>query len=200
MKNFKTALTAFVITAGAFCSLICMVGMFLLPAEVGSAKLPAGDNVSGIDYAKAPDPISLKILCPEGSGMLLYLNFSAVTAEVYLFENAENLAQADTDYYIEPYVGFAGRLCDRLGGIELGEQGRKELYFGPSLEQYAADRKDKEALKEISSAFFEKFANIHLSSEDLAFIIENGKTDLNFPLCYDMLEYLPQIFANVTFR
>ncbi len=199
MKNFKRAATAFFITAGAFCSIICMVGMFLLPVRVGSSEIPAGENISGIDYAKAPDPISLKIFSNEGGGMLLYFNFSAVTVKAYLFERGEDLLQADTDYYMEFGGGFAGRLCDRFGGIEMESFGRKELYLGPALEQYLKTDGGIYKMQEISAAFFEKIANTGLSSEDLAFIMENGETDLNFPLCYDMLEYLPELFANVYF-
>ncbi len=199
MKQFKTAVTAFLITLGAFCSLLFTLGILIVPARVGSPEIFAGESLSGVDYASAPDPVSIKVLSSCG-GILLYLDFRSVSVDVYLSEDASALRDAETDRYIEFYDGFAGRLCDRMGGLTLVGSGGKETYFGPALEQYLKTDPSRRKLEEITAAFFEKISNTGLSSEDFAFIIENGRTDLNFPFCYDMMEYLPELFANCNFR
>ena len=71
MKKYKTVATAFIITALFFCSALCLLGIFLVPAEVGTPELPAGETVSGIDYGSAPEPISIRVTSSDG-GALLY--------------------------------------------------------------------------------------------------------------------------------
>ncbi len=200
MKDFKTAATAFFITAGFFCSILCMVGIFLLPAQVGTVEIPADETVSGIDYSKAPDPISIKVISATGSGAVLYFGFRTVTLDVYLFENSDDMTELKTDYYVELSDGFPGKFCDRIGGVAIENSGETENFFGAALEQYSTNNLNREKMLKISSAFFEKIAKTGLSSEDFKFIMNNVKTDLNFPTCYDMMEYLPELFENCNFR
>ncbi len=200
MKNFKASAIAFFITLGFFCSLLCTVGMLLLPAQVGTVKLPTNENLSGIDYSKAPDPISIKVISANHGGAVLYFGFKTVTLDVYLFENSGDITDLQTDYYAVLTEGFLGKLCDRLGGITIENSGKTEAFFGAALEQYSSPKPDRDKMLKISSAFFEKIAKTGLSSEDFKFIIKNVETDLNFPTCYDMMEYLPELFENCNFR
>lgn len=199
MKKYKTVATAFIITALFFCSALCLLGIFLVPAEVGTPELPAGETVSGIDYGSAPEPISIRVTSSDG-GALLYLGFNTRSVDVRLFENGIDSEAADADYYIKLSDGFLGRFCDRLGGLTLNVSGQKETYFGVALEQYIAEDRDIYKMREISSAFFEKIAKTGLSSEDFAFIIEDVETDLNFPVCYDIQGFIPELFANCYYR
>ena len=199
MKKYKTAVTVFIITALIFCSMLCLLGIFLIPAQVGVPQLPTGENISGITYGSAPSPISIKIFSPFG-GALLYLGFNTLSVDVRLFEDSADLERVETDYYIKLSDGFLGRFCDRIGGLTLNLSGQRELYFGVALEQYIAEDRDLYKMREISSAFFEKISKTGLSTEDFVFIMENGETDLNFPVCYDIREYIPELFANCYYR
>ena len=199
MKKYKTAVTVFIITALIFCSMLCLLGIFLIPAQVGVPELPTGENISGITYGSTPSPISIKIFSPFG-GALLYLGFNTLSVDVRLFEDSTDLERVETDYYIKLSDGFLGRFCDRIGGLTLNLSGQRELYFGVALEQYIAEDRDLYKMREISSAFFEKISKTGLSTEDFVFIMENGETDLNFPVCYDIREYIPELFANCYYR
>lgn len=200
MKKYKTAATAFIITALLFCSALCLFGIFLVPAEVGVPERPAGESVSGINYASAPDPISIKVFSQDGRGAYLYLGFNTLSVDVRLFEDSAELESVESDYYIKLSEGFLGGLCDRLGGLTLNVSGQKETYFGVALEQYFGKEPSLNKMREISSAFFEKISKTGLSIDDFTFIIENGETDLNFPVCYDIREYIPELFANCYYR
>lgn len=200
MKELKSALTAFFITAGVFCSLISLLGIFLIPARVGSPEKPVGETVSGIDYNSAPEPVSIAVVGADQTAALIYLGFKTISVDVYLFESAEQLKGAEADYYMELPSGFLGKLCDRMGGLTLSNSGSDELFFGVALEHYATQDNSIRKMTEISNAFFKKIAKMGLSSEDFMFIIENTETNLNYPACYDMMEYIPELFGNCYFR
>ena len=124
MKNFlKSAFCTVLITLLVLTAITAGVAMLLIPAVIGTPEAPAGESVSGIEYSSAPQNQALLVTDEAGRGALIYLNFEDITTHVYLFEEgaAENAALLpyNVTYRMKLTPDFAGRLCDRLGGIDL---------------------------------------------------------------------------------
>ena len=205
MKNFfKSAFCTVLITLLVLTAITAGVAMLLIPAVIGTPEAPAGESVSGIEYSSAPQNQALLVTDEAGRGALIYLNFEDITTHVYLFEEgaAENAALLpfNVTYRMKLPPDFAGRLCDRLGGIDLEIDGKTERYFSSSLSEFLSDAPDYEKLLIITKKFFEKIANIGLSSEDFMFIIELTDTDLTYSVCYGWINRISELCGNCVYH
>ncbi len=185
--------------------LTVLLGILLLPAVIGRAPDRVGEEISGIDYyPDLPENCALLALGEEGEGALIYLDFADISVRVYPFAaNAAEGAEAlgyKIGYTMEISDRFLCRLCDRLGGVDMSVSGKTERFSSASLAPLLEKRPTEEEMLKISSAFFEKIAKTGLSSGDFMFIIEGVRTDLNYPVCYDWIGYLPELFSNCIFQ
>ena len=205
MKNFlKSAFCTALITLLVLTAITAGVAMLLIPAVIGTPEAPAGESISGIEYSSAPQNQALLVTDEAGRGALVYLSFDDITTHVYLFEEnaAENAALLpyNVTYQMKLPPDFLGRLCDRLGGIDIEIDGKTERYFSSSLEEFMGDSPNHEKLLIITKNFFEKIANIGLSSEDFMFIIEVSDTDLTYSVCYGLIDRISELCGNCVFH
>lgn len=194
-----------VLTTFAICTgLLVIVGIIFLPAELASPEKSAQEEIFGIDYAVRPENCGLSIIGDNGNGAFVYLDFESITTHIYLFsENYEAEVEKlpyRTDYRFFADNSFTGRLCDRIGGIDIYENGKNQRYFSASLTEFCTEKPDYDKMLKISRAFFEKISNTGLSSDDFMFIIEYTKSDLPYSRCYDWIGSVKELFCNCIYH
>ena len=204
MKKKSSSLTAIMASVTLCTGILAVACILLMPAVISSPETPAGDNISGVEYYDTPENCGILITDETGGGAFFYLDFENIVTNVFLFEEnavgqAETIGYA-TDFTMEINRDFVLALCDRIGGIELETEDGTERYFSTSLEIFLPEKTTFDEMFKISSAFFEVFSNKGLSSSDFMFIIENTKTDINYPTCYDWIEFMPEMFCNCIYR
>lgn len=181
-----------------------IAGLIFLPLAISDDVSPANDEQSNIPYFSVPQNSGILYLSPDGSGALIFLNFEQQTAAVNLFlDDAENKALTvgyEINYTLLGNNEFLCELCDRLGGIDLYENGKEYRFTGAGLAEKLASADSILDLSEISEGFFKKISKIGLSNEDFQFIIENTKTNLNFPVCYSWREALKDTVSRYIFE
>ncbi len=204
MKNKRSAIVISLSVLVAVSGILSAIGILLIPAVIGTPTTEAQENISGIEYSPLPENTTILITAEKGEGVLLNLDFSDIVTNIYIFEqNAKESAEAMgfiVDRTVEIDTAFLLAFCDRLGGIELEVDGKKLKYFSASLEEFLSGKPKQDKMLQICDSFFEKFAKTGLSSGDFMFIIENSKTDLNYPICYDWIEYIPEMFCNCVYQ
>lgn len=192
----KRIFTAALFSVCIILGLCLMAGILILPAEISPPAPEADEDISFVPYAKRPDNCGLLLQTEDGSCAFFYLDFEGITLRVTLGEAASYHA----DYTLLVPDGFLGRLADRIGGVDITENGKTERYFGQALEDLYKSSKASGEIDKICNAFFEKFAKTGLSSEDFMFIIEGVESELKYSLCYDWIAYMPELFANCIYE
>lgn len=182
--------------------ILTAVGILLLPAELASPEKAAHENISGIGYTDEIPPASLLFVFPDSSGLLIDFDFTSLISSCYLFSgNAEEEAAAlpyQIDYTFYPEKDFLPRLADRLGGVEIvSEKGEKRLYFSAAVSEFCEKGLTEENRIILVDSFFDKIAKMGLSSEDFMFIIEKGKGNISYSVCYDWIPHIKTMFLNV---
>ncbi len=201
MKISKSSVISVLATLAVCTGLLTLAGILLIPAELSSPEQSVHENISGVGYSDYPPSCGLLLTDQEDKGAFLYLDFENIVTHVYLFdenatEKAQNLSYL-THYTLNLPEDFTARLCDRLGGIEMtDENGEKALFFGTALTEFTKKGLTDEKILKISLSFFEKIANMGLSSEDFMFIIELADTDLTYSVCYDWIPHIREMFCN----
>lgn len=179
-------------------------GLIFAPLAINSS--PAAEEPSSVPYISSPQSSGILYVSESGAGGLIYLNFEQNTTSINLFsDDAEKralLVGYEINYTIYGNDSFLCGLCDRLGGIDIYENGEFLRFTGAGLSEKLQKISSVSDMAEISEAFFKKISKIGLSNSDFKFIIENTNTDLNFPVCYSWREVLKDtvscyIFENV---
>ncbi len=201
MKINRSAVISVLATLSVCTGLLTLAGILLIPAELSSPEQSVHENISGVGYADYPPSCGLLFTDEEDRGAFIYLDFENIVTQVHLFpenaeENASKLSYL-THYTLRLPENFSAQLCDRLGGIEMtDDEGVKSLFFGAALTQYEEKDLSADKMLKISLAFFEKIANMGLSSEDFMFIIELADTELTYSVCYDWIPHIREMFCN----
>ena len=200
----KTAVVTVLTTLAVCTGMMLLTAIFLVPAVIGTEESRAGEDVSGIEYGFAPENQALLITDQSGKGALVYLDFENIVTHIYLFsKDAEketvNLPY-NVNYTLKISADFAPELCDRIGGIDIEEEGETARYFSASLTEYIEKEPSTEKMLKISRSFFEKIANTGLSSEDFMFIIEEADTSLPYSVCYGWIDRISEMFSNCIFH
>ncbi len=198
IKGLISGLLAAVIAAGAF-FLSALIMLPSLSVEEPSSPTPAGDSVSEIDYYNT-EPAVILCLFDDGSGLLLNLDFSGASLNAVFYSNhAEEQAYAGRlgiNYEIKMGREFLCVFCDRIGGIEIAEGGATRRYLSGGLRQKLKEHNGFEDKIQIIEAFLTKIAKIGLTSDDFKFIIRESENNLSYPVCYDWIPHISQLFEN----
>ncbi|MBR6743461.1 MAG: hypothetical protein IKL94_03100 [Clostridia bacterium] len=201
-KNLVAVWLSIALSLGVF----AIAGLIFMPIAFNNEISPADNEQSGVPYPSDPQSSGILYVSEDGSGALIYLNFEQKTTTVNIFlEEAREkalLVGYEINYTLVGNDTFLCELCDRLGGIELDENGVKYRFTGAGLAKKLEKTHSVSQMAEISEGFFKKFSKIGLSDDDFKFIIENTRTDLNFPVCYSWREVISDtvscyIFENV---
>ena len=201
MKKFKVLAVGLLISACAITGLLSLIGILLLPAQLASPERAAHENISGIGYTEEIPSSTLLFVFPDTSGLLIHFDFSILCTNYYVFgqdaeENAAELPY-QIDYNFFPEEDFLPRLADRLGGVEIeDENGEKKLYFSAAVQEFCEKELTEENRIILVDSFFDKIAKMGLSSEDFMFIIEVGKGNISYSVCYDWISHIKTMFSN----
>lgn len=179
-------------------------GLIFLPLALKNDTSLVGEENSDVPYANAPQSSGVLYLSSDGSGALIFLNFEQQTAAVNLFLNGAKQKALTVGYEINYTIlgndEFLCELCDRLGGIELNENGVVRRFTGAGLAEKLKGADSILEKAEISEGFFKKISKIGLSNSDFQFIIESTKTNLNFPVCFSWGSVLKDTVTNYIFE
>lgn len=199
-NQWIAVLLSLCISLGIFLSL----GLIFLPIALNSPSSFVVEEESDIPYAPRFQNSGVLYLSDDGSGLLIFLNFDAKTAAVNLFlSDAEKAALGsgfEINYIIRGSDLFLCEFCDRLGGVDIVENGVERRFSGAALKQKLKNSSTLFEKAEISEGFFKVFSKIGLSLEDFQFIIENTKTNLNFPVCFSWKDVLKDTLSNYVFE
>lgn len=201
MKKIKVWAVGLLISACTITGLLSLIGILLLPAQLASPERAAHENISGIGYTEEIPSSTLLFVFPDTSGLLIHFDFSSLCTNYYvLSEKAEEKAAElpyQIDYNFFPEEDFLPRLADRLGGVEIGdENGEKKLYFSAAVQEFCEKELTEENRIILVDSFFDKIAKMGLSSEDFMFIIEVGKGNISYSVCYDWISHIKTMFSN----
>ena len=199
-RTVIAVLLTVIISSGTF----LLIGILMLPAQLGASPAPAGDSVSGIGYYSDATNASVLCLHEDGSGALLHLDFDSGKTTVLIYnDHAEGQALRsgyDIHYKINLTSEFLCSFCDRIGGIALTEGNTKRRYLSAGLRQKLGEKLDYNEREIITRAFFEKIAKIGLSSDDFMFIIEETENNLVYPVCYSWIPRIVELSENCVFK
>ena len=189
-KNLVTVWLSVALSLGLF----AIAGLIFMPVALNNELYSADNEQSGIPYPSDLQSSGILYVSEDGAGALIYLNFEQKTTTVNIFLDGARekalLVGYEINYTLVGNDTFLCELCDRLGGIELYENGVKYRFTGAGLAKELENIDSVSQMAEISEGFFKKISKIGLSDDDFKFIIENTRTDLNFPACYSWREVI----------
>ena len=179
-----------------------LLGVILLPASFITYDTPASENAPYVPYAPPPENCVVFLSAMEDKGVLMYLNFEDKRVNTFIYDkDCEKEIQNsgyEVNYIIEADLEFIGNLSDRLGGIVLEKGEGKYRFSSVALREELEENNDIISLQKITAAFFDKISKLGLSSNDFKFIMNNTKTNLNYPTCYSWIDFIPELFENYT--
>lgn len=150
--------------------------------------------------AATPQDCGLLFEFPDKTGCLIYIEFSKTMASaVFIDDCSENETEYygyTVDYKLEVDYQFLSSLIDRAGGIELEDENGQEIlrYTGVQVVDMLSSTGETAPFRsKILSALFKSFAKNGFSKDDLIFVIQNSKTDLTIPKCFNWAGYLSEI-------
>ena len=188
----------------SFClALFAAVSYFYITITIEKQNSAIDTKESGIPYSSTPDDSGVLFVMPDGSGALIYLEFSSGCVSAVFIDDADS---GDSVFYGYPadyrincdYTLLAG-IIDNAGGIELGENEGRLRYTGLQTVELLSYTSDFRALsKDIIKALFLSISKKGFSESDMAYILENCKdTTLTLPECFKWNEYIPQMSSAV---
>ena len=202
MKNKKQKSLPILLSVTIALGIFTLLGVIFLPASLISYDAPTAENIQNIPYAKTPENCVIFLSAREDAGVLMYLNFEdkRVNAFVYDKDCEKEIQNSgyEVNYIIESDLDFIGNLSDRLGGIVLEKEGQKYRFSSVALREEMEENNDTNTIQKITVAFFDKISKLGLSSNDFKFIMNNTKTNLNYPTCYGWIDFIPELFENYT--
>ena len=203
MKKRNSTVKAVLLTVTICSGIFTAAGISLLPAALYSAPLPTQEQEHKIPYSSPCENCGILLLNENQSGILIFLDFDDGSAKISML-SSDAVTDAlkvgyEINYTLYTDLNFVCRLCDRLGGIVINKNGSDMRYLSTGLRAELEENDSPEMRKEVATAFFEKISKIGLSSGDFKFIIENTRTNLNYPACYEWMNYIPDMFGNFVF-
>lgn len=156
----------------------------------GVGKKETVNSEKTVPYSSVPESVSLRYIFSNRSEAVIYLEFSAGKLTAVLKPDSS----AEADYELQPLSGTAAGFIDRLGGIEVSQNGRILRYTGAQAVNLLSDGAVGE--NELLRAVFDKIALQGITRAQLTFLLQNSRTDLTVPLCYSWPEWLKDICAN----
>ncbi len=202
MKNNKSQILSFLLPITISLGIFTLLGVIMLPASFASYNTPVAENTPNIPYGQTPENTVVFLSAMEDKGLLIYLNFEDERVNAFIYDkDCEKEIQNsgyEVNYRIEADLEFIAALCDRLGGVVLETENGKYRFSSVALRQELEENNQIDNLQKITEAFFYKISKLGLSSNDFKFIMNNTKTNLNYPTCYGWIDFLPKLFENYT--
>ena len=154
-------------------------------------------------YVRYPDNCGIVLVFPSDSAMLAYFDFEGrcirlLDVESYDPERPEYYGYT-ADYTVKMSYDLIEGIVDRVGGIEIKENGETVRYTGVHVIELIARGYSSETKKEIVLQIFNKISKNCFSVDDLVYITQNSESNLSFIDCIDWIDYLKDMSSRVYF-
>lgn len=163
------------------------------PAEHKSENIPYDNTL--------PQNANLLFILPDRKQVMICLLFSEGRLNVVFADEAprELYCGAAPDYTFHTKEEFLEKLIDRFGGLTLTLDGTTARYTGIQIIDFFSKGRQEPTLNAVVTALLHRIAEVGFTRQDLVFFIEQTKTDLTVPDCYDWSERIPELCANPQF-
>ena len=201
----KQVKSFFIFTGIIILCCLIMIGSSYLYLEISLNSADADESQSNIPYAEPlPDSTGLLFVMPDNRGYLMFLDFKEEAIRII---RLDEVIEEKEEYYGYPisftfYIErrFFSNMIDRIGGIELYDNGETLRYTGIQILDKIQESEDNpELIKEVLRKYLYEISQIGFAKEDFIYIIDNCETDLTVPACYYWPPYIAQISQNVRF-
>ena len=156
-----------------------------------------------VPYEYVPNNAGIGFLLPDGSAVLVYLNFENSCINVVKVENYDKNNDVyygyTVDYTVEVTTELLSGIVDRVGGVNL-QVGEETLrYTGVQVVQLVLENQDSNIKSQIISELFRQISKNGFTRENFVYIIQNAKTDLSLLDCIYWLDYIDEIRNDIKF-
>lgn len=200
MKGFLKATISFVICTTLF------VGLSYAYLSNKSEKVKSEVDKEKKDepYAETtPKNCGLLLTMPDNSGMLFYLDFLRSGINIMAVDDCNEAKNEykgySVDYHIFSDYTLVSGIIDRIGGIEIEENGETVRLTGVMATEKLGETTDRLEKYKILKATFDSISQNGLSRDDLVYIIENcDSTELSLPDCFYWSNYIKDMGSNIS--
>ncbi|MCQ2455099.1 MAG: hypothetical protein MJ090_03015 [Clostridia bacterium] len=153
-------------------------------------------------FSATPVNCGVMLCLPDDSGLLFYLDFLKEKITVLGIDNTAETESEFKGYSIDKKIfadyNFLSLLIDRIGGIELEENGEAVRLTGMQVTEKLSEKNDRILNYQIIRAVLGAVSENGLTRNDFVFLIENcDNTDLTLPDCYNWERYIKQMSRNI---
>ncbi|MBP3706109.1 MAG: hypothetical protein J6J13_02515 [Clostridia bacterium] len=201
----KTKRVLKILFAVSLCFLtFILTAYFYLEASFEKQNSAADTKNSNIPYSTHPENSGVLFVMPDGSGMLIYLDFSQNCISAIFIDDCDNEKSVfygyPADYRIEGDYTLLSGIIDNIGGIDLETDGEALRYTGVQVTQLLSYTDNlRSALKEIVPSIFTSISKNGFSVSDIKYILENcSYTTLTLPECLNWSNYIAQMADTLT--
>lgn len=190
LKKQSAKITVLCITIAICIFLFAGFGWIYLKLNSTAQLKNASVSETEIPYFSVPRNTSVLYIFSNKSTALLILDF----AEKKLTAVLNPDSSIDYDYTLQPLSGTSDGFIDRLGGLELEQNGKIFRYTGSQAVKLLANGAINE--EPLLRAVFNRIAVLGLTRSQMTFLLQNSKTELTVPICYSWPEWLCELCAN----
>lgn len=156
-----------------------------------------------IQYKRPPQNRGIAVTFPQGSALLAYLDFEERQINLLNIEKYDSDCVVyygyTVDYVVKANYDLLQEMVDRVGGIDIEQNGKVMRYTGTQVVDLFAYGYTGEIKSQIISQIFSKIAKNNFSKEDIIYLIENCETDISFIDCIAWFDYIKEMSSRVNF-
>ena len=165
--------------------------------------LSADQKNNDTQYKHVPENKGIGFLLPDGSAVLVYLNFEENcinVANISTYDKNNDLYYGYTvDYTVEVDEQLVGGMVDSVGGVNVSVAGQTYRYTGVQVEELINNTSDTSVKTQIIAEIFKSVSKNGISKENFVYILQNAKTNLSILDCVYWLDYIDLIRENIIF-
>lgn len=156
-----------------------------------------------VPYEKTPENKGIVFVFPNNSAVLVYLDFESSGVRLLDIESFDSARPEyygyAADYTVQTSYELIEGIIDRVGGIDIEQNGETLRYTGVQVIDLIAHGYDGDLKKQILLQIFEQISKNNFSKEDFVYIIENSESNLSFIDCIYWLDYIEEMCDKIYF-
>ena len=175
-----------------------------LSANTGKVKTQVEKVKNDEPYGNTtPVNCGLLLSMPDNTGLLFYLDFLKTGITVISVDNIDDAQNEyrgySVDYHIYADYSLVSGIIDRIGGIEIEENGENIRLTGVQVTEKLGTDTERLTKYKVLKAVFDRISENGLSRSDFVYIIENcDSTELSLPDCFYWSNYIKDMGANIS--